>query len=305
MSVQLKHVVEDLDVFFELSKLPQDPSMKIFVPQAYKNYELPIKDIFEKEFLKSFNGLMIAGDDTAHTIFTSSFPHKEILEQFVHQAQKGDLLFVHHPIPLECGDPKGSLGRGFIPLDPILLKQIIDKKLSVYSCHAPLDYHTEVSTNRAIAKALSAKIESEFLPFGNGFAGLIVSVPEISTDDLVKKLQSIFSIRFVDFACQKVDRISKIGSVAGGGDEVEYSQEFAEKGCQAYITGEIVSRHQSDWAKDNLKKVEAYAKSSDLSLIGVSHSASEYLVMKTLIPNWIASRFDVSVVPLAQRSWWL
>lgn len=303
-TVLISKVIKRLDSFFKVKELEKDPAMSRFVPMVYKQNR-QWKRLFEPEFLKRFNGLMIRGANEVRTIFTSSFPHDEILRNFISQSEEGDLLFLHHPIPLECGDPKGNLGRGFLPINSTLLSKIIRKKLSIYSCHAPLDYNKKISTNRAIAEALKAKIESEFLPYGNGFAGLVATITPISTGNLIIKLKHIFDIPYVDFAGKKVNRITKIGIVAGGGDEVEYSQTAKEKGAQAYITGEIFSHYDSDWGRQNTAKLKKYAKTVDISLIGVSHAASEFLVMKTQIPEWFKVNFGLPVIPLAQNKWWV
>lgn len=215
--------MDTLDYFFKVEELEKDQAMSRFVPMVYKRNRLWTR-LFEPEFLKRFNGLMIKGANRIGVIFTASFSHPEILHKFISQSQEGDLLFLHHPIPLECGDPRGNLGRGFLPIDSTLLSKIIRKKLSIYSCHAPLDYNKKISTNRAITEALKAKIGSEFLPYGNGFVGLVATIAPISTDNLIVKLiKHIFNITYVDFAGKKINRITKIGVVANVGDEVEYS----------------------------------------------------------------------------------
>lgn len=299
----LSQVVNALDSFFKVKELEKDPSMSRFVPMVYKQNQ-EWKKIFEPDFLKRFNGLMVRGADKVQTVFTASFPHDGILQKFISQSIEGDLLFLHHPIPLESGDPKGNLGRGFLPINSILLKKIIRKKLSIYSCHAPLDYNQNISTNRAIAQALQTTIESEFLPYGNGHAALIAIINPISTVDLITKLKQIFGIPYVDFAGKNLVRITKIGIVAGGGDEMEYSQACREKGAQAYITGEIFSHYESDWGKQNTIRLQEYIKTINISMIGVSHAASEFLVMRTQMPEWIKKKYDLSVIPLAQSKWW-
>jgi len=303
-TILISKVTNTLDSFFEVKELEKDPAMSRFVPMVYKQTQ-QWKKIFEPDFLKRFNGLMIRGADEIRTVFTASFPHIEILQKFISQSQEGDLLFLHHPIPLECGDPEGNLGRGFLPINSLLLQKVVEKRLSIYSCHAPLDYNKKISTNRAIAGALKAKIESEFLPYGNGYAGLIATINPISTDDLIVRLKKIFEIPYIDFAGKNVDRITKIGIVAGGGDEVEYSQTAEKRSTQAYITGEIFSHYDSDWGKQNTVKLKKYAKTVDISLIGVSHAASEFLVMKTQIPKFLKENFGLLIIPLAQKKWWV
>lgn len=300
----LSQVVNALDSFFKVKELKKDPSMSRFVPMAYRHNH-KWKKTLEPDFKKQFNGLMVRGVDKVQTVFTASFPHDEILQKFISQSEAGDLLFLHHPIPLESGDPRGNLGRGFLPINSILLQKIIKKKLSIYSCHAPLDYNQKISTNRAIAQALQATIENEFLPYGNGHAALIAIINPISTVSLITKLKQIFGIPYVDFAGKNLERITKIGIVAGGGDEVEYSKTSQERGAHAYITGEIFSHYNSDWGKQNTAKLQNYAKTINISLVGVSHAASEFLVMKTQMPEWFRENFGLPVVPLAQGKWWL
>lgn len=301
----LSQIITILDAFFKVNDLEIDPSMSNFVPVVYKNNSSELKKNFESDFLKRFNGLMVKGGKTVNTVFSASFPHDEILQKFISQSEEGDLLFLHHPIPLESGDPKGNLGRGFLPINSTLLQKIIKKNLSIYSCHAPLDYNEEISTNRAIAEALQAKIENKFLSYGNGHAGLIAIINPVSTVDLIIKLKQIFGVAYVDFAGKNLDRITKIGIVAGGGDEIEYSQTSRKKGAQAYITGEIFSHYNSEWGKQNTVKLQEYAKKVDISMIGVSHAASEFLVLRTQIPRWLKEKCGIPVIPLAQSKWWL
>lgn len=303
-TMSIPKVTDALDSFFKVKELEKDPAMSHFVPMVYKQNQ-EWKKIFEPDFQKRFNGLMIRGADKIRTVFTASFPHDEILQKFISQSEAGDLLFLHHPIPLESGDPKGNLGRGFLPINSILLQKIIKKKLSIYSCHAPLDYNQKISTNRAIAQALQATIESEFLSYGKGYAGLIAVINPIPTMNLITKLKKIFGIPYVDFAGKKLERITKIGIVAGGGDEVEYSQTIRKRGAQAYITGEIFSRYDSDWGKQNTAKLQDYIKTVDISMIGVSHAASEFLVMKKQMPEWFKKKYEIPVIPLTQSKWWL
>lgn len=302
--VSLSTITTKLDSFFEIYKLEKDPAMSHFIPNVYKNV-FGWKSFFDTEFLERYNGLMIKGDDKVGKIFTASFPNEEILKNFINKSSQGDLLFLHHPIQLECGDPKGKLGKGFLPINKTLLKKITQKKLSIYSCHAPLDYNKKISTNISIAKKLKATILEEFLPYGNGYAGLYASIDPISTDSLIIKLKKIFNIPYVDFAGKKVDKISKISIIAGGGDEVEYTQKYIKYNIQAYITGEIFSHYTSDWGKENTKKIKNYAKTVDFSMVGVSHSASEFLVMRTQMADWFKKNFNLPVIPLPQSKWWV
>lgn len=303
-TTKLSTLVNELNTLFRVRELDKDPAMSQFVPMVYKDHPEELRRLYEPEFRRRFNGLMIKGDKEAHTVFTASFPHDEILETFFSKSHTGDLLFLHHPIPLESGDPRGSLGRGFQRNNSDLLEKIKQKKLSIYACHSPLDYNEQISTNRSIAAALRAMINGEFLPFGNGYAGLIATIKPISTGRLIRKLKKIFRIPYVDFAGKSLMSITVVGIVAGGGDEMSYSQMAQEQGAEAYITGEIFSRYDSEWGRENTAKLTDYANNTLISLIGVSHAASEFLVMRTQMSDWFKKHFDLRVVPIAQKKWW-
>jgi len=53
-----------------------------------------------------------------------------------------------------------------------------------------------------------------------------------------------------------------------------------------------------------LAETRAFAAQTPMALIGVSHAASEHLVMETQMPEWFTSRFDVQVVPIPPSTWW-
>jgi putative NIF3 family GTP cyclohydrolase 1 type 2 len=203
-----------------------------------------------------------------------------------------------------CGDPRGKWGNGFQPIAPETIRAIQEKQLSVYACHAPMDTSRTLGTNMAIAEALDFQYESDFYPYGNGFAGMIGYIAPTDSDSLIARLKTIFDIPYVDFEGQKRERISKVAIVAGGGDKVEYFLYAEEQGAHAYLTGEI--HHHIDNEKGHARYTEAkaYAATSAMSLIGVSHAASEFLVMKTQMVDWFERHCDVKAATIPLATWW-
>src|SRR3989344_369065 len=299
-------ITEKLDKLFGVKKLDADPAMGRWVPRVYDAINFDWKGTFESDFNQRFNGLMIRGSEDVSEVFCSVFPTEEVLNKFIEGSQEGDLLFLHHPIDLQCGDPRNQqkLGAGFTAISPKTIDEIRSKKLSIYSCHAPMDCTQDIGTNAAIVKSLNAKVISEFLPYGNGNAGRICKIEPLSTDELIKKLLVIFEIPYVDFAGKKIEMINKIAIVAGGGDDIEIMQEIKKAGVQAYITGEIHSYHSSDWGKQNTVKVDSFAEKTSMSMIGVLHASSEYLVMKDQMIPWFENSFKVKTVGLPLSVWW-
>jgi putative NIF3 family GTP cyclohydrolase 1 type 2 len=232
------------------------------------------------------------------------FPTTEVLERFITDSEEGDMLFLHHPIDIECGDPRGRTGRGFLPIDLELLKRVLQKKLSLYSCHSPLDTHRKIGTGVAIVEALGAKVQDSFYPYGNGYAGIIATIRQTTTEQLIEKLKRIFEIPYVDFAGKSRVDITRIGIVPGAGYNVTYLQETESKGVQAYITGEIFDRIEGDYGRKAFAQVEKFAQETRVSLIAVSHSASEYLVMKNQMVVWLENNFNVTARLLPLSRWW-
>lgn len=305
--VKLTIIEQSLNAFFKVNELEQDPAFSRFIPMVYDPIDFDWRSFFEEEFVSRFNGLMIRGFEEVGAVYLAVFPSDQVLETFINHANEGDLLFMHHPILMECGDPRGASGRGFVPIEERYLQAIQAKKLSVYSCHLPMDYHKEISTGMAIAEALNGDLIERFLLYKNTeCVGQICEIPEISTVDLEAQLKDLFSIPYVDCEGVQHDSIRKVAIVAGCGDSVEAMKDAEERGAQAYITGEIHCHIDNEYGRKKYKEMMQYVPDTNMSLIGVSHSASEYLIMKTQMKKWFQeqySQLDVELIP--QHKWWL
>jgi putative NIF3 family GTP cyclohydrolase 1 type 2 len=303
--VLLEQIQKKLDQFFEVKELDEDPTFSRFIPMVYDPIKFDWLIKFENDFTQRFNGLMIKGSPEVENIFLAVFPTDEVISSFIEDAFEGDLLFMHHPITMECGDPKGLWGRGFIPMNTRLIDKLIEKKLSVYTCHAPLDYNRKVSTSDAIAEALKANIVGEFCKYGNGNAGLICDIPATNTKQLIDKLIDLFEIPYVDFEGKEHNEMSKIAIIAGCGDVVA-DMKFAESnGAQAYITGEIHCHIDNEFGRKKYEIMQNYILETNMSLIGLSHAASEFFVMKSQMKNWLEQEMDINIKLIRQSSWWV
>ncbi|MCM3734507.1 Nif3-like dinuclear metal center hexameric protein [Bacillus cytotoxicus] len=297
---KLQEIEHQLHTLFSVHQYGVDPGFSRFLPAAYDSISFPWQEFFEDDFVTYFNGLMLKGADVVRNVFLAVFPTDEVLDRFLTEGTAGDLLFMHHPLVMECGDPHGLPGRGFIPIPGHYLRAIKEKGLSVYTCHAPMDIHQTYGTSIAIAKALQASVIESFAE-GDG---LICEVAPTNTNELIEKAKRIFDIPYVDFEGKTNSHISKIAIIAGCGDKVSMMQEAEEKGAQAYITGEVHCHIDNDYGKKKYDIMKEHISHTNMSLIGVSHSASEYLVKKTLMYDWFSQNFNVNVVLLPQEKWW-
>ncbi|PGS83163.1 hypothetical protein COD02_17500 [Bacillus thuringiensis] len=303
----LKKIEQSLDHLFQIEKYGKDSAFSRFIPAVYDPIKFPWQQFFEATFVDLFNGLMIHGSENVNKVFLAVFPTDDVLETFISQSTPGDLLFMHHPLVMECGDPIGRSGRGFIPIPEKYLQGIKEKQLSIYTCHVPMDFHQTHGTSISIAKALNATVVDDFAYGGpeQEPVGLICEIDETSTKALQKHLKQLFQIPYTDFEGKRHDSIKKIAIIAGCGDVVSLMKEAEEKGAEAYITGEIHCHIDNNYGRHKYSLIMDYVKETNMSLIGVSHSASEYLVKETLMYDWFKENFDVDVILLPQEKWWL
>ena len=300
----LTDVTRQLDDFFALSESDPDPAFSRYLPSAYEAEGRLWRTWVEPLFASRFNGLMLRGGATVTTVFLSAFPSDRVVRLFVESAAPGDLLFVHHPIDLESGDPRGEWGRFFRPIPVDLLQALQRKELSIYSCHAPLDYHETLSTSRSIADALSGRIVAEFFPYGRGHAGVIAEIAPTSRSKLSEDLQCVFDVPYLDVAGADPSVIQRVAIVAGAGDRTLEMSNAEAAGAQAYITGEIHSRIETEYGRAKFAEVGRFAATTTMSLLGVSHAASEFLVMKSEMRDWFKARCDVKTELLPEAHWW-
>ena len=300
----LKVITTRLDAFFDIANSGEDPAFSRFLPAAYEADGRQWRTWVEPGFATHFNGLMIRGGDLVHTVFLAAFPSDDVLRRFVARAVSGDLLFTHHPIDLESGDPRGKWGRFFRPIPEGAIHAMQANGLSIYSCHAPLDYNRTVSTARSIAAALGATISGEFFPYGTGHAGVLATIAPTSTAELEGSLRRVFGVPYLGVAGARPSRIDTIAVVAGAGDRVEQMAAAEAAGAQAYVTGEIHSRIDTEYGRTKFANVERFGASSSMALLGVSHAASEFLVMQNEMRAWFADGCAVDTVLLPETSWW-
>jgi len=134
--------------------------------------------------------------------------------------------------------------------------------------------------------------------------GSICILPPISTQALMEKLKRIFDVGYVDCVGVYHDHIERIAIVAGAADKVEVIQEAESLGTQALVSGEVRSHRGDNYGRAKFNRVTDYLPKTNLSLLGVSHAASEHLVMETQIVPWLTRTFTVQAQTIRMENWW-
>jgi putative NIF3 family GTP cyclohydrolase 1 type 2 len=300
----LSSIVAALDHFFDLADSGVDPAFSRFLPATYESARRAWQSWVEPSFSTHFNGLMLRGGASVQTVFLAVFPSAIVLDALLARGEPGDFLFLHHPIDLKSGDPRGTWGNFWQPIAEETIEALRTNQLSIYSCHAPLGCHPTVGSSRAIATALGGTVTGQFFPYGPGHAGVIATIPAASWEDLEERLRRIFDVAYLDTAGAKPATIKSVAIVSGSGDRVEHMRHAEAAGVEAYITGEIHSRIDTEYGHRKFADVEQFAATTQMALLGVSHAASEFLVMEREMQSWFKQRFAVATIPLREAHWW-
>ncbi len=277
--------------------------MREWVPRTYANAGYDYKKTFEADFCARYNGLMLRSGNEVDKIFCSAFASPDVLQKILASRAEDAMLVVHHPVDLEV------CGVGFLPIPSDVISAFTKKRISIYSCQAPLDCHEKIGTNEAIVQALGMKTEKNFVRYGNGYAGRIGSVELQKTDVLLRRIRGIFGVSRIEVGGCLKQEVARIAVVAGGGDETGHLRQAQENSCDMYLTGEWYPRYTPQDEDVRLsvarlrEEIASFTKNLKMVLVGVSHAASEFLVMKTQMKDYFESR-GLPTEAIPQENWW-
>jgi len=186
---------------------------------------LPLEELERIDI--SLNGIQIGPDH--REIKKAAFAVDASLASFQKAAEWGaDLLFVHHG--LFWGSPLAIRGSHY---DRI--KWALDKNLSLYAVHLPLDQHPALGNNAGMASKLDLIKQEPFGSYKGVKIGIKGELPEAMTcNDVVNRLFGGFAgVNLLNFGPEKV---KTIGICSGGATrEVEQA---VEEGLDLFLTGE-------------------------------------------------------------------
>jgi putative NIF3 family GTP cyclohydrolase 1 type 2 len=304
--IPINEVVKIFDNEFRIKETDADPAMSRFVPMVYDPIGFDWKAFFERDFIVRFNGLMINGGKSIKKVVCVVFLNDGIVQEVISRREDGVMIFAHHPIQMECGDPQGKMGRGFLPVNPELLKKLKQQGISVYTCHAPLDAGSisGLGTPEAIVKRLNATVTDQYYPYSHGYAARICELPQtLKTSELVKKLKGMTGLPYVDLQGVQERDIKTVVVLPGGGGDFEDIKSAEDKGADCVITGEVTAKIKGERGDKERALFKKYYPKAKISAIGLSHAGSEFVVMHD-IAGWIKNNLGIKAEALPERNWW-
>jgi putative NIF3 family GTP cyclohydrolase 1 type 2 len=305
MVVGLDRIVAALDGLFDLDRAAPDIAMSRHLPRVYEDAGVDWRAFVEPRFAERFNGLMHQGDAAVGTVYGACLPSAEVLDAWLAAAERGDLLVTHHPIDIRNGTPENDTwADGFVPISAAHRQAITARGLSMYSCHAPMDTSLRVGTAAAIVESFDGAVVDRFWPYGDGHAGLIADIPAITSAELVERSRDLFGVTTVEVEGRPRDDITRIAVVGGVGDHVDQMQAAEQRGAHAYLTGELHVRIEGEYGRRKFADVKRFAARTGMTLIGVSHAASEHLVIETQLARWLHQTLSIDLRPIRELQWW-
>jgi putative NIF3 family GTP cyclohydrolase 1 type 2 len=300
----LVSVVDALDSLFGIRSSSPDPAFSRFVPMAYDPAGTDWQARFEPDFCRRFNGLMLRSVFDVKRVFLLVFPAQDVLERVLAQSGPGDLVFTHHPLDMRCGDPRGAWGLGFLPIPVAQLEALKEREVSFYSCHAPMDTNRQIGTTAALVEAMGGRYVGGFYPYGSGFAGAVCDIDPLSSCELAEKYRNLLGTPYLHEEGPRRQRVERVAIIPGCGDHVPSIKAAAEMGAQAYLTGEVHCHIDNDYGRARMAEMRAYIAETPMTLLGGSHAASEFLVMRTQMAPWFERELGLETVLVPQSPWW-
>jgi putative NIF3 family GTP cyclohydrolase 1 type 2 len=305
----LERIVGELNTEFRVTETI-DPAMSRFVPMVYDPIGYNWQEDFEPDFIKNFNGLMLKaeGNTTINKVWLLSFLNDYMIEDILNKASEGDMIFAHHPVQMECGDPREGKewGRGFLPINPQIINKLKERKISVYTCHAPLDAGSVsgLGTNESLIRRIGGKQVDQYMEYAHGYAARICEVPPQTVSELIQKL-NIPNLDHIDIKGNpELDRqITRVAIIPGGGGSVRDIKPAEEFGTEVVITGQATCRIAGERGEREDKALQEFYPVTKMTLLGFSHAGSEYPVMED-IAVWIKEKFNIDAEAIPEKNWW-
>jgi len=222
----------------------------------------PIKTAFDWDNV----GLLI-GD--RHKSVQKILVALDCTNEIVDEAEQlaADIIITHHPLihdALKSITTDTPAGRRII--------RLIKADISLFSAHTNLDI-AKGGVNDVLFNTLELTDKEHLFPPDSDEAGL-GRIGSLQTPMPLNEFASFIgqklNLTHTRYVGNPTALIYKTGLVCGSGSRNKFFVQAAEKGCQAYITGDI-KYHDAQTAKD-----------MELYLIDATHYASEVLVVESL-----------------------
>ena len=267
--ITLDTISNTLDDFLKYTDYNPDPMVTIV-----NLLDKDAKERFSEIYLENKGGLMLANSNVITGMYCAVFPSEDVFDYLTIENVTDSVLFVKHAMEWE------ELGKGFVSFTDEQLKFLKDRRISLYSAHAPVDNNKIFAPSACFARQLGYNLVDELSEKGRNY-GWVLEAPKGTTyDKLHQHLLKVTGLKYLQRFYHH-DSIKKIAVTAGGGDYIPALEQSLSKECDTYITGILYFRG-SDYAREHNPLFVERLKESGFNGFGASHYLSEVEGIKTL-----------------------
>jgi putative NIF3 family GTP cyclohydrolase 1 type 2 len=300
----LDELCATLDTYFNVHAFDESDGWEIFWDDIYRE---TFRRFARSKFVDgSWNGLMLDNRNesgTVERVYLVVFPTQSILDTIIAQEVERDapgaLIFAHHVSAFS--ESKAA----FEVIQSEQLEELREHNISYYNCHAPLDCHAKISTANALANAFDLQDQERFAPYYGGYAGIHGTISPMSFQKFAERLQTVCeldSLRY-DQIRNNGQLVEHVAILPGGGDDAETMHQAAKTGADTYVTGHWWLFGDSDFAVERRTNAASLIPPIGMNLVAASHYATEMVVMRDQMVDWLTEQGIDSVVMRQQNPW--
>lgn len=231
----------------------------------WARYMEEIQDYLSENFKKRSMGLVCDNSKLINKVYTAVFPTNEVMEKILAEGAEDALLFVHHPSIWDIT----KAPKVFSQMDKKLLKKFQEKRISIYNLHVPLDNFGKYSTSNTLAEALGISELQGFAPYFGAMCGSFGKTKNKTVNELSKEFENAVGHKTSLYQYgNKTIKNQRVALIAGGGNDIEYLQQIADKGINTFVTGITAKNSHSQKAHD-------FAKEHKINVLGGTHYSTE------------------------------
>ncbi len=296
--MQQDELVRQLDSFFAIEAFEESERWR----SRFSEADLRVFEQYaEPAFLGgTWNGLTLNNTDSVERVYLVVFPGQPVLDTIIARevadGAPGALIFAHHLTDYE------ESGRGPVTIPEDQLAELKEHGISYYTCHAPLDCHLEISTARALANVLGLREQDLFAPYHGGMSAVhgVVGKPT-SFQSFASRLAKVCDVNRLryDQVRHSGRPVNRVAVVPGNGGRPERIEEAASLGCDTYVCGHWwFFSEENESAETHRAQIRDLLPALGMNLLGVSHYATEMVVMRDQMPGWFRNHgLDAEMIP--------
>jgi len=231
----------------------------------WAQYMESISEYLTDEFKSRSMGLVCDNTDVVNKVYTAVFSSDHVMRFMLDKDESHLLLFVHHPSNWDIR----KYPEYFQQMDRNLLHQFVERQISIYNLHVPLDAYGKYSTSVSLANNLGFNIIKPFYHYFGAEVGVYCETKISSTRELNKLFESTLGHRTSIYPYGK-DEISRgiVAVVAGSANSMSIHEDMMKEGINTLITGITVRNEMTE-------QIHANAEAYEINILGGTHYSTE------------------------------